>query len=176
MTDALTEKLNEFLKDAKPLHELVVEAAFAVEHVLSEQTLTQHPRYEAAVGGSSPLDNAGYSFKTTLTVTPTIDNPDIATRKLVFNGYTSAPRNSHIIVKIPAFEAKNGFYARLAARELDRELDVNGQYFVARPLALEETAIEIDIRNVIDCIDNKIISTSDRTERSVDYKDYMKKD
>jgi hypothetical protein len=167
-------------KNAKPLHELVIEATFTVDHVLSEQESNNiTPTSEARIGGSSPSYSAGFSFKTTLTVRPAIDNADSPIRKLIFEGYSSVPRNSHIIAKIPIYETKRNLYGDSGSAmtpQNERQFNRNSKYYVARPAGLEEKAIEIDIRDITDVVEDKTISNSMRTERSVDYKHYQKQE
>ena len=142
---------------SRKLSELVVEEKFTVEQVIGESYATNVTFYHSGIpfGTSIPSYETGFTLKQILTVLP---YNQIPVRTLIFNGISPVKAGDYISAKIPVCERK----------EISGvgPLDSNRVFYFDRNFTTEESAIELSIL----APDGTVL----RTDRSVDYKRFVK--
>lgn len=145
----------------KPLNELVIDAYFRVNDVVSQSYATSHtPQSEIRIGpGSSPVYDTGYRSELVLKVKPKDKSLPINTLK--FDGFSDVKAGNYIKATIPLFEEIPTYLHHSYLRHSN----VDG--YASRKCTERESAIEIAI------LDKNLRVL--RTDRSVDYNRFQKR-
>ena len=142
------------ISQSKQLHELVVSEHFIVEDVIGESTaLSFTPLLERRIGGAPSESHTIHTSELTLKVMP--KNKKVPIRTIRFNGSSIVQAGHHVIAEIPRYEeieyTKEGFPSYI---------------YLDRQYRETEEAIELKV------FSSKAVCL--RTDRSVNYKEYIK--
>jgi hypothetical protein len=142
---------------SKHLYELIVEERFTVDEVIGQSYATA-TETRLTEKGRTQIKTGGFDLVLTLIVTP--ENTKIPIRTLRFEGMSSVEGGDYISAKIPRYDTKILFDT--FGSRCQQEFQVDRQFNET------ESAIEIKIRHAE--------GTVRRTDKSVDYKDFLRPD